>query len=206
MINTRLSPSELALLAITGFGAMQKQEELKALLIEIDKLSPKIILEIGVGKGGTSWAWSKFSCVEEIIAIDMPFGPWGGGPTEASIDYIQNNTHAKYDFIPAASLGFTTIKFIEKTLDNKAIIDFLFIDGDHSYEGVKADYEKYSPFVRKGGLIAFHDICKHSLETGCEVQKFWHELTNPLDKKGYSSYESIIRDPPNWGGIGLIRI
>jgi predicted O-methyltransferase YrrM len=40
--------------------------------------------------------------------------------------------------------------------DNK--VDFLFIDADHSYEGVKKDFEMYSPLVRKGGIIAFHDI------------------------------------------------
>lgn len=36
-------------------------------------------------------------------------------------------------------------------------IDLLFIDGDHSYEGVKADYENWAPYVKKGGFIAFHD-------------------------------------------------
>ena len=38
-------------------------------------------------------------------------------------------------------------------------LDFLFIDGDHEYEGVKKDYNNYSKYVKKGGLIAFHDIC-----------------------------------------------
>ena len=40
---------------------------------------------------------------------------------------------------------------------NKPIC-LLFIDGDHSYEGVKKDFEMWSPFVVKGGLIAFHDV------------------------------------------------
>ena len=39
-----------------------------------------------------------------------------------------------------------------------AELDFLFIDGDHSYAGVKQDFEKYSGYVKRGGLIAFHDI------------------------------------------------
>ena len=33
----------------------------------------------------------------------------------------------------------------------------LFIDGDHSYEGVKADWVNYSPFVVPGGYVLFHD-------------------------------------------------
>ncbi len=37
-------------------------------------------------------------------------------------------------------------------------IKFLFIDADHSYEGVKKDFEDFEPFVVKNGLIAMHDI------------------------------------------------
>src|SRR5262249_46382420 len=36
-------------------------------------------------------------------------------------------------------------------------IDLLFIDGDHSYEGVKHDWEAFSPFVQPFGLVIFHD-------------------------------------------------
>ena len=36
-------------------------------------------------------------------------------------------------------------------------IDFLFIDADHSYEAVKADWDGWFPKVRKGGYIALHD-------------------------------------------------
>lgn len=36
-------------------------------------------------------------------------------------------------------------------------LDFLFIDGDHSYEGCSTDLKAWLPFVKKGGWIAFHD-------------------------------------------------
>lgn len=48
-------------------------------------------------------------------------------------------------------------------------INLLFIDGDHSYEGVRQDYEIYAPMVK--GLIAFHDLAG---EPG--VRRFWNEL------------------------------
>jgi predicted O-methyltransferase YrrM len=36
-------------------------------------------------------------------------------------------------------------------------IDFLFIDGDHSYEGLKADWEAWRSLVAIGGVVALHD-------------------------------------------------
>lgn len=36
-------------------------------------------------------------------------------------------------------------------------LDFVFIDGDHSYRGVKNDYQKVNSWISEGGIIAFHD-------------------------------------------------
>jgi predicted O-methyltransferase YrrM len=36
-------------------------------------------------------------------------------------------------------------------------IDLLFIDGDHSYEGVKTDWDLYSPLLKSGSCVVFHD-------------------------------------------------
>lgn len=36
-------------------------------------------------------------------------------------------------------------------------IDILFIDGDHSYDGVKRDWNLFSPHVTKFGVVIFHD-------------------------------------------------
>ncbi len=46
-----------------------------------------------------------------------------------------------------------------KTLAAKlGTIDFIFIDGDHSYDACKADIAAWAPFVKRGGVIAFHDF------------------------------------------------
>lgn len=37
-------------------------------------------------------------------------------------------------------------------------IDLIFIDGDHSYEACKADITAWAPFVKRGGVMAFHDF------------------------------------------------
>jgi predicted O-methyltransferase YrrM len=36
-------------------------------------------------------------------------------------------------------------------------LELLFVDGDHGYEGAKADHERWSAFVRPGGHLLFHD-------------------------------------------------
>jgi predicted O-methyltransferase YrrM len=50
-------------------------------------------------------------------------------------------------------------------------IRLLFIDGDHSYEASKRDFELWSPYVCNGGVIALHDI---SVFIG--VTRFYREL------------------------------
>lgn len=46
---------------------------------------------------------------------------------------------------------------VAASLDWKKPIDLLFIDAGHQYEEVLADYQAWSPFVKPGGVIAFHD-------------------------------------------------
>lgn len=77
-------------------------------------------------------------------------------------------------------------------------IDFLFIDGDHSYEGVSRDYELYSSLVAPGGIIAFHDI----LLPTSGVPRLWDEI-----KSSYRHREIVSPAPKNPDkplGIGIL--
>ena len=42
-------------------------------------------------------------------------------------------------------------------LFKKESLDFIYIDGDHSYEGVKKDLIKWYPIIKSGGLMVGHD-------------------------------------------------
>ena len=44
-------------------------------------------------------------------------------------------------------------------------IDFMFIDGDHSYEGVQTDWQLWSPLVVPGGVVALHDSRSYELRS-----------------------------------------
>jgi predicted O-methyltransferase YrrM len=66
-----------------------------------------------------------------------------------------------------ASLGFTprsepvvsdSLAAAQTLAAQRGRIDFVFIDGDHSYEACKADIAAWVPFVKSGGVIAFHDF------------------------------------------------
>ncbi|MBU37734.1 MAG: methyltransferase, partial [Anaerolineaceae bacterium] len=91
-----------------------------------------------------------------------------------------------------------------RLLDGDAI-DFLFIDGDHRYEAVRRDFQLYSPLLRPGGIVAFHDILQPPRFPDNQVELFWGEL-----KKDYRTKELV--DPADergwgqWGGIGVVYI
>ncbi len=80
-------------------------------------------------------------------------------------------------------------------------LDYLFIDGDHRYEGVKKDFEMYSPLVKKGGVIAVSDIVEGNEERAGGVPQFWREI-----KSGYR-HQELIEDPEQGGhGIGVLYV
>jgi predicted O-methyltransferase YrrM len=104
----------------------------------------------------------------------------------------------KLSLIRKDSHDLKTLKIVKEILGGKKL-DFLFIDGDHTYKGVKMDFEMYSPLVRKGGIIAFHDIVPHPPESGCEVSKFFNEI-----KYSYRFHEIVKDWNQRWAGIGVI--
>src|SRR5436305_1373985 len=76
------------------------------------------------------------------------------------------------------------------------LFDFLFVDADHTYEGVRSDFEMYAPLVRSGGVLVFHDIVTHKSGTPCEVERFWNEI-----KQGHRHLEFVER--PSSGQLPL---
>ena len=64
-----------------------------------------------------------------------------------------------------------TVSRLYRRLERRGI-DLLFIDGNHSYESVKKDYEFFEPQTKH--IIAFHDICA---TVNSDVRRFWQELS-----------------------------
>lgn len=69
----------------------------------------------------------------------------------------------------------TSSHFASKNKNLK--FNYIYIDGDHSYKGVKKDYQVYWPKLLKNGFMLFHDIHVKKIDnTDYGVQKLWQEL------------------------------
>jgi hypothetical protein len=136
-----------------------------------------------------------------IASIDLPGGVHGGGyPYWKTLVYKRfTSANQKLQLLRGSSHEPAMMEDLKARLAGQSV-DFLFIDGDHTYAGVKQDFDMYSPLVRKGGLIAFHDICLHPPELDCHVDEFWNEL-----KKARPAQEFIENPKQGWGGIGVLE-
>jgi predicted O-methyltransferase YrrM len=184
--------------------AGQVRSELLAMAKQVRELTPKTVLEIGTATGGTLFVWCTLAHPQAtIISIDLPGGIHGGGyPYWKTFLYKTFvSSRQRLHLLRGSSHDPAMLSNLKTVLPDGSI-DFLFIDGDHTYEGVKQDYEMYAPLVRKGGLIAFHDICVHPPELDCHVDEFWKEL-----KKRHPEAREFIENPKQgWGGIGVISV
>jgi len=180
---------------------VQIRHELLELLKKIDNRKPRHLLEIGTAGGGTLFLFSHVAHKDAIIiSIDQPGGRFGGGYSNARIPLYKSFAlkNQQIYLIRKNSHNAVTLDEVKNILNNTKV-DFLFIDGDHTYQGVKQDFEIYSSLVRKNGIIALHDIVQSNV-TGCEVSKFWEEI-----KYNYDYIEIVKNWNQNWAGIGIIK-
>jgi cephalosporin hydroxylase len=145
--------------------ASQNPKELKALLTELAKKPPKVILEIGVHKGYSLEVWHKAFPDAQIIGVE-------NDPHELDPEAIGTAM-----IVDGDSHDEDTVYDVSNLLFRGEQVDFLFIDGDHTYEGVKKDFEMYKPLVKKGGFIGLHDVWIQDNE-GVKVWKFWEEIAS----------------------------
>jgi predicted O-methyltransferase YrrM len=181
----------------------QIRYEITKLLEILADLRPKVVLEIGTAGGGTLFLFTRVADTEaKIISIDLPGGPFGGGYPEWRMRLYRAFSRGKQRIylIRKDSHDPETLEELKRILGGEKI-DFLFIDGDHRYEGVRRDFEMYGPLVRKGGIIAFHDIVPGPSELVGGVPKFWSEI------KQNFHYKEFVEDWKQGGyGIGVLYV
>ena len=205
-------------------NSMQVMEEIENFQNKIINQSPKVIVEIGTANGGTLSRWLEIPSAEIIVSIDYPIGVHGGQGYEERMCVISealensNLLNKKFYSINGDSKDIKVIEKLEIVLNGKKI-DFLFIDGDHTYEGVKSDFENYKKFLKGGSVVGFHDIIDSEYHKimGCFVSKLWNDLKKNYEYVEFIYTENIndqtIKDPQwlqyvkkngGFGGIGMI--
>ena len=133
----------------------------------------------------------------KIASVDLPGGSFGGGYPESKTPLYDAFAlpGQQLKLFRADSHAVETFNQV-KAYFGEQPVDFIFIDGDHTYEGVRKDFEMYKPLIRNGGYIAFHDIVYAE-----GVSRFWLEI-----QKQYSTkWEFISENNPQYG-IGILQI
>lgn len=178
-----------------NLGVQQRVEELCIAAGVLVALRPHNILEIGVYGGGSFALWCSLASGKKIGvdsgSIDGPipqrvgdFRSWFG-----DVSVIRGNSHDE-----------ETKRQVVQMLGAEKL-DFLFIDGDHTLEGVSKDYEMYGPLVRPGGWIGFHDITESEYHKGMNAggaAQHWTALCHP--RKVHANWQD-----PGFG-IGLVQV
>lgn len=176
----------------------QVREEITELLKILAKRRPRFIMEIGTAGGGTLFLFTRAAASDAtLISVDLPTGY-----SELKIPYYES--FASHDqriyLLRMDSHRETTLHGINRILGGHKL-DFLFIDGDHTYEGVRKDFEMYSRLLNPDSIIAFHDIVPGPPEDVGGVPKFWKKI------KYNFSYIELVKNWKQEGyGIGVIYV
>lgn len=197
------------------FIAIQNRFELREFLEVVRKKPPRAVLEIGSARGGMLYCLSQIARPDAVvISVDLPGAKNCGGQTETERELFATfgGSGQRFAFVPQNSLHASTREAVRVALRGRKL-DLLFIDGDHSYGGVRSDFEMYGELVAPEGLIVLHDICMtpDNWGDGNEVGLFWKELervcdtTKVVDPRGRRRRTGNENGSEEWAwGIGLV--
>lgn len=117
-----------------------------------------VIAEIGSYIGASACCFGAAASADkntQIVCIDT----WNNdamseGNRDTWAEFKKNTSSFSKLVVPVRGFSTDVVEQVRKIVPS---LDLLFIDGDHSYEGVKADWEAYKDFLRPGSIVVFHD-------------------------------------------------
>jgi cephalosporin hydroxylase len=182
------------------FGLYQKPTEILSFLRFAREIEPRTCCEIGTWQAGT-----LFLLAHLLRSVSLLVG----------VDTLLQNEAKLRDLVPprvrlglveGPSAATETLSRVREILAGEKL-DLLFVDGDHTYEGVSTDFRAYRSFVREGGIVAFHDIVpdyrsRFGWRTGPwggNVPRLWQQVRGL-----YESVEFVDDLEQNAYGIGAI--
>lgn len=171
---------------------MQSDEELRGFCAVIERILPKnICLEVGLYRGGTHFLWQQYFSKVISIEINQKFCDEARRVLNACGIGLDDSV-----MICADAHSVAGIPEVDAALSGRQI-DMLFIDGNHTYESVKADFESYQGRVRVGGIVAFHDAGSREHMPG--TYQAIEEIERDREKFGLSKQQIVYHE---YAGIG----
>ena len=127
----------------------------------VRRMKARRVIEIGRYKGGSTLTIAAAMSGEGTFwSIDL-------GEKEARLH--QRGTNRTFDdeirdICARFGLSVTLLVGDSRTIEvETGEVDLVFIDGDHSYEGVKNDFERFGRRVKVGGAVLFDDACDEAV-------------------------------------------
>jgi hypothetical protein len=142
----------------------------------VSELKPSMIVELGTHWGNSYFAFCQAVEETRLSTLCYAVDTWKGDHQAGFYDdlvyqivsgYNQAN-YARFSYLLRSTFCEAATQFSDNS------IDLLHIDGLHTYEAVKEDYETWSPKVRDGGVILLHDI--HARHADFGIWRLWEKL------------------------------
>ena len=159
-------------------------------------------------EGNNEWNWGD---IGSTIVVDANNGI--GGLT----DWTEKNSFLRKNFYPRVIIDTTENAYYNFFVKEDIKIDYLHIDADHSYEGVKLDFELYSKILSPHGIISIHDTDKNYQDNYVvtdDIKKDYKLFDGPIKllkeigpewEKFNLFNEGILKDKPSSTGLTLIK-
>ncbi len=142
----------------------------------VKETSPQIIVELGTHTGNSYFSFcqavQKANLPTCCYAVDTWQGDehagYYGDEVFQQVNSHNDENYSEFSHLLRMTFNEATVHFGERS------IDLLHIDGLHSYEAVKHDFETWLPKLAPGAIVLFHDTNVHGQDFG--VWKFWEEI------------------------------
>lgn len=144
------------------------------MLVELQR--PRVIVELGTHWGVSYCAWCQAAAAVNAGTRCFAVDTWAGDPHaghygEEVFQDLQKH-HRQYESF-STLLRMTFDEALAKTPAGS--VDLLHIDGLHTYEAVRHDFDTWLPKLSPRGLVLFHDTVV--TQEGFGVQRFWREVS-----------------------------
>ncbi|MFS2047563.1 hypothetical protein ACEN9J_03145 [Variovorax sp. Varisp41] len=182
----------------SGRRASQDEFELRSFIALLLEHGVTRYGEIGSREGDTFHeVMSSLPAGAVGVACDLPGGLWGKSTTGRKLQAAVSDL-GRLGYEASTLLGDSTDADVIRSVAALGPFDAILIDGDHTYAGVKADWENYRGLAR---LIAFHDIAGEGQAEKVQGRPVEvHRLWNEIKSQGYRTVEFV--SPGSRMGIG----